>query len=128
MPIVGPNEVNGAVMDYGSKKMWTDFMAVQDSMTAFAGGGQGSATLITAMFARVTTVVTAADSVKLPVAQPGLEITVVNAAAANSMNIFPSTGEIINALSANTAIACAANKVMKFIASGRGQWHSILTA
>lgn len=128
MPIVGVNEVNAAIMDVGSKKIQMDMMAVQDNITAFAGGGQGSAVLITAMFARITTVGTAADSVKLPIAQPGMELTVVNAAAANSMNIFPATGEIINALSANTAIACAANKVMKFIASGRGQWHSILTA
>lgn len=99
-----------------------------DGLTAFAGGGQGSATALTAQINRVTTVATAADSVKLPAAKAGMQITVVNAAAANSMNIFPATGDSINALAANTAIACAANKTMQFYAAKDGLWHSILTA
>ena len=129
MPIIGPNEINTTNADQGIKKLMVDMLAVQDSITATAGGGQANAALVNAMFARVTTVATAADSVKLPPAtQPGLELTIVNAAAANSMNLFPSLGDAINALSANTALAVAANKCVKLICTGRGQWHSILTA
>lgn len=99
-----------------------------DALSAFAGGGQGSATALPAQINRVTTVASANDSVKLPTCKAGMQITVVNAAASNSMNIFPTTGDAINALSANTAIACAANKTMQFYAAKDGLWHSILTA
>jgi hypothetical protein len=129
MPIIGPNEVNATSMNPDVKKMLTDLMTVQDGLTAFAGGGQASGTLVGAMFARFTTVATAADSGKLPPAtQPGMELTIVNAAAANSMNLFPNTGDQINVLGANAAFALAANKCVKAICTARGQWHTILTA
>lgn len=99
-----------------------------DAITAFAGGGQGSAVQLTSVVNRVTTVGTAADSVKLPAAVPGLEVTVINAAAANAMNVFPATGEVINALAANTAISVAANKAISFFCAVAGVWNSQLTA
>src|ERR1700738_2686692 len=49
-----------------------------DNITAFAGGGEASATAITSEIARVTTVATAGDSVKLPAAAPGLTIMVIH--------------------------------------------------
>jgi len=101
--------------------------ACDNGLTAFSGGGQAGLNL-NYRNARVTTVAVAADSVTLPVAIPGMSMTVVNAAAANSMNIFPATGDAINALAANTAIALAANKTMQFECINVGQWHSILTA
>jgi hypothetical protein len=104
------------------------YESTQDGLTAHAGGGQGSATQITAMNARVTTVVTAADSVVLPPSVAGLIINVTNAAAANSMNVFPASGDAINALSANAAYALAATKTASFICYTAGQWHTILTA
>ena len=76
---------------------------------------------ITAQINRVTTVVTAADSVQLPAATVGKEIVVINAAAANAMAVFPQTGEIINALSANASISVAANKTIVFLL--RRCWH-----
>lgn len=99
-----------------------------NGLTAHAGGGQGSATALTASMNRVTTVASANDSVVLPASAPGLVITVANAAAANSMNVFPASGESINALSANTAFAVAANKAASFYCFNTGVWHSILTA
>lgn len=99
-----------------------------NGLTAHAGGGQGSALALTASINRVTTVGSAADSVVLPAALAGLTVTVINAAAANSMNVFPATGDAINALSANTALAVAANKTVQFTCAVAGTWHSILTA
>jgi hypothetical protein len=104
------------------------YESTQDNLTAHAGGGQGSATQITAMNARVTTVATAADSVALPPSANGLIIYVTNAAAANSMNVFPQSGESINALSANTALAVAAGKTCAFVCYSKGLWHSLLSA
>ena len=94
-----------------------------NGVTANPGGGQGSAVLLTAAMNRVTTVGTAADSVKLQPAAVGLSQTVINAAASNSMNVFPSTGDAINALGANAAFAVAAGKTATFYCCNAGQWH-----
>lgn len=101
---------------------------VTNGITAFAGGGQASAVALTADFNRVTTVATGNDSVKLPAATAGKQVVVVNAAAANSMNVYPVSGEAINALSANAAFAMAANKTALFTCIVAGTWNAILTA
>lgn len=116
-------------------------MSVTDSITAFAGGGQTSAILLNSSFNRVSTVASGNDSVKLPLCrdsapgvavgggQPakttGMIMYVVNAAASNSMNVFPSSGGSINALSADSAYAVAANKTVGFLCSGT-IWYSLL--
>ena len=99
-----------------------------NALTAHAGGGQAAGTPITTSIARFTTVATAGDSGLLPVSAGGLQITVSNAAASNSMNVFPATGETINALGANAAFALAAGKTATFFCSVAGQWHALLSA
>jgi hypothetical protein len=103
-------------------------VSTTNGITAHAGGGQGSAVLLTTVINRITTVGTAADSVLLPVSAAGLQITVTNAAAANSANVFPQTGDQINALGANTAFALAAGKTAQFSCAVAGQWHAVLSA
>jgi hypothetical protein len=105
-------------------------MVVSNGLTAKVGGGQSATTPVTAAINRYTTVTTAADSATLPLTANyiGQSITIVNAAAANSMTVYPNTGEIINALSANTGFAVAANKITEFFCTNAGQWHSITTA
>ena len=102
---------------------------VYDGLTALAGGAQAGTPLREGIN-RVTTVATAADSSQLPSTQDvtGEDLIVINAAAANSMNVYPATGEKINALAANAAFAMAANKAALFVITGAGQWHAILTA
>jgi len=99
-----------------------------DSLTAHSGGGQTSALLLTAQLNRITTVAAGNDSVKLPASIAGLTIQVTNAAAANSANVYPQTGDAINALGANAAFALAAGKTAAFTCYTAGQWHSILSA
>lgn len=114
--------------------------SITDTITAAAGGGQANAVVLTSAVNRVTTVATIADSVKLPLCQTGPQnaigagqpsntlgqmMYVINAAAANSMNVFPATGGSINALSANTAYAVAANKTVGFVCIGN-IWYSLL--
>jgi hypothetical protein len=99
-----------------------------DLLTAHAGGGQTSALQLAAAINRITTVATGNDSVKLPISVAGLDVVVINAASANSLNVFGQTGDIINALSANTAFAVAAGKTCTFYCCTAGQWHSILSA
>jgi hypothetical protein len=99
-----------------------------DGLTAHAGGGQGSALALPAQINRVTVVGSAADSVILPASKAGMQIITVNGAASNSMNVFPATGETINALSANTAFAVAAGKTCQFFCPLNGAWHALLSA
>jgi hypothetical protein len=99
----------------------------QEGLTAQASPTQANATPIRAAIVRFTTVVTIGDSGLLPLASPGMDITVINAAA-NSMNIFPAVGDKINALAPNAVIALAAGKVMTFYCTAPLQWHTILTA
>ena len=97
-------------------------------LAAHAGGGQGAALALTKDFNRITTVATAGDSVLLPDAVHGRSIFVKNAHATNSLNVFPKTGENINALSANAAYALAATKGALFVCVVNGTWDTILTA
>ena len=98
-----------------------------NGLTALAGGAQAG-TALTREINRVTTVATAADSVQLPAATAGRVVTVINAAAANAMAVFPQTGEVINALAANASISVAANKTIMFFCAVAGTWNSLLTA
>lgn len=99
-----------------------------NALTAHVGGGQGSALQLAKEINRVTTVASAGDSVKLPVSVAGMAITVINAAAANAMDVFGQTGDVINALSANTALSVAANKTVTFYCAVAGTWNTVLTA
>lgn len=116
-------------------------VSTTDSITAFSGGGQASATLLDSGYNRVTVVAAGNDSVKLPRCisgssatglgnTVGLEVIVTNADSADSMNVYPGTGDSINALSPNGAYAMAANKTTLFICgtatSSVGTWYSIL--
>lgn len=103
------------------------YASTADALTAFAGGGQASATQLAKAINRVTIVATAGDSVKLPVSAAGMGVVVINASA-NAMDVFPSSGQAINALAADTAISVAANKTIKFYCAVTGTWNSILTA
>lgn len=116
---VDPSDMSGVV---------NDLTSTTNAITAFAGGGQANAVLLTTTVNRVTTVATAADSVKLPAALAGSRVVVFNKAAANSLNVFPSTGDNINALAANAAYALAATKGAEFYCAVNGTWDTILTA
>ncbi|MGI9137161.1 MAG: hypothetical protein ACR2JS_08935 [Candidatus Nanopelagicales bacterium] len=113
-----PSDVSGAIFDRDS---------TASGITAFAGGGQDDAVLLTATYNRVSTVATAADSVKLPAAVAGSRVVVFNKGA-NSVTVFPSTGDKVNALSANAGYALAAAKGAEFVCMVNGTWDTILSA
>lgn len=80
---------------------------VTSGITAHAGGGQGSAVQLTSELNVVTVVASAGDSVKLPAAEVGKTITIVNVDAGEACDVFPYSGDDIGA-GANTAISLAA--------------------
>lgn len=97
------------------------------ALTALAGGAQAGTQLNLGMN-RFTVVVTAGDSAQLPVLTGGIMVVVVNADSTDSMNVFPPTGQTINALSANSAFAVAAGKTAIFFQALDGAWYAVLTA
>lgn len=101
------------------------------ALTALAGGAQAG-TALNLGYNRFTVVATAGDSAQLPALSGVVMVIVTNADAADSMNVFPQTGGIINAGAANAAFAVAAGKTAIFFqaidTSGATIWHAILTA
>jgi hypothetical protein len=104
--------------------------ATQTGITAHAGGGQASATPITAMQAQISVAATTGDSVLLPPAKQGMEIIVVNNGAA-SANVFSASagqggqsgGDTMNG-TANGSAAVAAATVLLFFCFVNGAWVS----
>jgi hypothetical protein len=92
-------------------------------ITAFATGGQASATALTAEVNFVTTVATAADSVKIATPALGARQVVFNDGA-NSVDVFPPTGVQIDALGANNPYALAAGSSREFWGKTATQWNS----
>lgn len=104
---------------------------VETSLTAHAGGTQAAALALSATVSGhdVTTVGTAADSVKLPAATgSGAVHFVKNSAAANSMQLFGSGTDTIDGVATATGVAIAAGKARLCVDIASGKWVSLLGA
>jgi hypothetical protein len=109
------------------------------SVVAHAGGGQASATPLTATYNEVDTVATAADSVQLPPAIPGTVVVAVNATT-TSMQVFGVPQNVQNANAGDTiaahnsaaqtatatGVAQAGASVGWYICTTLGQWKQTL--
>lgn len=113
-------------------------LSVTNGITAFAGGGNTSAVLLTSAYNRVTTVGTTADSVKLPpcvagAVGNGLTNTIgvlvwVANQSGTSLTVYPSAGDTINALTVTTGgLPVAGNKSGVFVCGVAGFWNSLLS-
>ncbi len=99
----------------------------ETGIVAAAGGGQTNATLLSAANNKVTTVATTADSVKLPPAKAGLELQLRNSGA-NSMQVFGTSPDTINAVATGTGVAQAAGLSASYFCPADGEWFRILSA
>lgn len=95
--------------------------STQTGITAHAGGGQANATQITGTQAQISTVGTAADSVKLPPAVAGMEITLVNNGGA-SMQVFGTSPDTINGVATGTGVAQAVTTPTIYYCFVAGNW------
>ena len=99
--------------------------------TSFADGlsttgtVQAGATLVTTSLARFTTVGSANGACVLPASTAGLNITIINAGA-NTMLIYPASGEYVNALAQNAAFALIPGGVCSFYSTLASKWHTLL--
>jgi hypothetical protein len=101
---------------------------VRSGLVALASGGQTGATpMMEGHINHVGTVATAADSVMLPLAKAGACVWGVNATA-NSMNMYPRSGQTINALAADATLAIAAGKAFHAFCATSGNWRVVLSA
>ena len=107
----------------------TGIASFQNNITATAGGGRGAARPLLAAFNRISVCATAADSVALPPATGGQEVTVINSGAA-SAQVFAAVGtsDTINGVAAVTGVPLAAAGKAQFVSVDVGQWFSILSA
>jgi len=92
-------------------------------ITAFATGGQASATQLTTDINELSTVATGGDSVKLPTAAAGLTITVINNGA-SACDVFPNTSDDLGA-GVDTAVSLAAGANITYAAYDATNWESV---
>lgn len=93
------------------------------SITAFATGGQASATALTGETNEITVCATAGDSVKLPVAALGKRVTVINSASL-AADVFGQTGAAIDGGSANAAVRLAPGMRVTYEGLSATAWKS----
>lgn len=99
----------------------------ETGITAFAGGGQTNATLLSLnrSIHIVGTVATIADSVKLPVAVGSGALHIVKNAAANSMQLFGTGTDTIDGAAAATGIAVAGGTGVLVCDYAAGLWTTV---
>lgn len=92
-----------------------------DSYTAFAGGGQASATALTSYDNNITTVATANDSVKLMSAVKNRRQKVRNNGA-NDLDIYPQTGQNFTGYAADAPFTLSPGGVWEFVCAVNGTY------
>lgn len=97
---------------------------VENSSVSAAGTTQATATALTASFSIVTTAA-ANSGVQLPTATGSGTFIVVNNGA-NTVTVYPATGEAINANAANVGIQIAVGKSASFHGCGQ-TWGAVIS-
>jgi len=95
-------------------------------LTASTTQTQAGGLALTKGVNEITTAAVSGDAVTLPTAVAGMQIVVINAAAANAIQVFPAVGGTINNESANASISLPADDMAIFIATSTTQWHAFV--
>jgi hypothetical protein len=86
---------------------------------------QGTAVALTKEINVVSTVVPLLNTgVKLPVATPGMIITITNTSA-NALSVWPNTGADINGGTVNTAYSHSAGATLQYVAPTSTDWYTV---
>lgn len=97
-----------------------------EALTAFAGGGQGGATVLTKSYTVVTTVATAGDSVRLQTNHFKGTVCYIKNEGANSLDIFPAATDDLGA-GVNVAVAIPAGEFKAFVSTAdNATWTELL--
>lgn len=128
------------LVDGGQLKSQADLIfSYEIGITAHAGGGQTSARALTAALNRIDTVATSSDSVKLPQAVPGRQVSIDNASSTTlaifgvTNNPLTGAGDTIAAYNSNTyqatgtGVTQATTRVAVYQCLEAGKWKQCLT-
>lgn len=97
--------------------------SIDAAVTARAGGGQALGYLINKSVTIVTVVASPSDSLTLPVGVTNRVYTIKNTAA-NTLAVFPASGQSINSGPANASVTLTAGSILNLIYSG-SVWISL---
>lgn len=99
-------------------------VSTEDSIVAHSGGTQAAAYQLTATISRVITSAAGTDSVAMPPANVGLNLWVINDAAANSMQVFGNAAlaDTINGIATATGISQPAGTIYQYTCTTAGKW------
>lgn len=116
--------VSTGAQSFAGDKSFTDnlYRSTLGGVTAFAGGGQASATVLTKDNNVVTTVATTGDSVKLEAAVVGAKIRVFNDGA-NELDLFPASGDTILPMAMDAAYPLEADANIQLECVTTGEWR-----
>lgn len=97
---------------------------VETAITATAGGSQSTSYQLSKRFNVATVVATAADGVKLPTANPGTEIIIINAGASALQVFTKASASTINGTSGATGVSQAAGTTAAYRCTAPGVWRA----
>jgi hypothetical protein len=121
---VGPVTITGDLVVTGETTLGEPSIRDHNTgITAFATGGQASATALVGLYNDVTVCATAGDSVKLLTAEAGLTQIVKNSGA-TALAVFPATGDSINALAVNLSVDIPPGGEVSFRAISATVWET----
>ena len=89
-----------------------------------AGSAQGTATALTKEINVVSTVSSGANGVVLPTAVAGI-VLIVNNTSANTLNVYPATGGVVNSGSTNAAYSHVSGASIQYYATSGTQWYTV---
>lgn len=105
-------------------------LSFQDAVTAHANGGQTNAFQITTRVVRLSTVGTAADSVKLQANPAGKVVYIINDTA-TSATVYGFGTDTINDVATATGVPLPANSIGTYtgtVGGTAGKWYAIISA
>lgn len=97
--------------------------SAQDGIVAAPAGTQAGATQITTQTARVITVASVGNSVKLPPSLPGMELIVINRGA-NPMQVFGFGTDTINDVATATGVPQMQLSSVVYTCASSGAWYT----
>lgn len=122
--ILGPHLISGA----GLNQLFANPQsAVENAITATAGGTQAAARVLTARFNQVSVCASANDSVMLPAGNAGALCMIANDGA-QSLQVFGQVGDTIDGVATATGVAMAAAKRGLFWCIAPNTWLSFAGA
>lgn len=118
----GPRLIDGTDLNNALNNLLD---STQDAITANAGGGQTNAFLLNAGTNRVTVVVSAGDSVKLPPAIAGNVTTIINDSTSGfPLQVFGSGTDTVNDVATATGISQPFGFAVDYYCTVAGKWYA----